>query len=221
MAWSKQRALSRISEVGLIPILRTASTEDAWRAAEAVLSTGIGIVEITTGVPNALVVIERIVARYGETVLPGVGTVLDADSCRAAIAAGAEFIVAPNFDPAVVAVARRAEKPCIPGALTPTEVINAWRGGADLVKVFPCGAVGGPAYIRSLRGPLPQIPLVPTGGLSPANIAAFIDAGAAALGIGGDLLAGRALAEGGPALVRSNAVALWDAVRAARSARES
>ncbi|MFN8625620.1 MAG: bifunctional 4-hydroxy-2-oxoglutarate aldolase/2-dehydro-3-deoxy-phosphogluconate aldolase [Candidatus Binatia bacterium] len=218
MVWSKQDALSRICEVGLIPILRTASTEEARCAAEAVLATGIGIVEITTGVPDALALLKWIVERYGSTVLPGVGTVLDPDTCRAAIAAGAEFIVAPNFDPDVVAVAGRAEKLCIPGALTPTEVHAAWRGGADMVKVFPCGALGGPEYIRALRGPLPQVPLVPTGGVSLANIAAFIDAGVAALGVGGDLLGGRALAQGGADLIRANTTALWKAVRVARDA---
>jgi 2-dehydro-3-deoxyphosphogluconate aldolase/(4S)-4-hydroxy-2-oxoglutarate aldolase len=221
MAWSKQRTLERIRDVGLIPILRTASAEDAWRAAEAVLSTGIGIIEITTGVPNALAVLERIVARYGQAVLPGIGTVLDPDTCRAAIAAGAEFIVAPNCDPAVVAAALEAEKACIPGALTPTEVVAAWQGGADLVKVFPCGAAGGPAYVRALRGPLPEIPLVPTGGISLANIRAYMDAGVAALGVGGDLIGGRALADGGPELVRANTGALWDAVRTARNARRT
>jgi len=221
MAWSKQRALEHIRNVGLIPILRTASEEDAWHAAEAVVSTGIGIVEITMGVPNALGVVKRIVTRFGETVLPGVGTVLNPDTCRAAVTAGAEFIVAPNFDPVVVAVAHQTGKLCIPGALTPTEVVTAWQGGADMVKVFPCGAAGGPAYVRALRGPLPEIPLVPTGGVSLANIAAFIDAGVAAIGVGGDLLGSHALAEGGRELVRANTDALWAAVRAARNARGS
>jgi len=219
MAWSKQTALTRIREVGLIPILRTASTEDAWRAAAAVLSTGIGIIEITMGVPNAFALIERIVERYGDTVLPGVGTVLDRDTCRAAIAAGAEFIVAPNFDPHVVDTARQANKTCIPGALTPTEVVRAWQAGADMVKIFPCGAMGGPAYIKALKGPFPHIDFVATGGVTVASVAEFIAAGVAALGVGGDLLAGRALEQGGPDLVRANTLALLDAVRSARNSR--
>jgi 2-dehydro-3-deoxyphosphogluconate aldolase / (4S)-4-hydroxy-2-oxoglutarate aldolase len=216
MAWSKAAALARICEAGVIPILRLSSMEEAWRAAEAILDTGIGIIEITMGVPDALRVVERIVSRYGDAALVGVGTVIEAEACRAAMAAGADFIVAPNFDLNVVAVARGSDKVCIPGALTPTEVMTAWRGGADMVKIFPCGLVGGPKYIRALRGPLPHIELVPTGGITLGSIAEFVSAGVAAVGIGGELLSPGPLDGAGLERIRTNVRNFLEAVRSAR-----
>lgn len=218
MAWSKAAALARVREVGVIPILRLPSTEEAWRGAEAILDTGIGIIEITLGVPNALGVVERIVSRYGDAALVGVGTVIAAEACRAAIAAGADFIVAPNFDPDVVAVARGADKVCIPGALTPTEVMTAWRGGADMVKIFPCGLVGGPKYINALRGPLPHIELVPTGGITLGSIAEFVSAGVAAVGVGGELLPQGPVDAAGLEFIRTHVRNFLEAVQSARLA---
>jgi 2-dehydro-3-deoxyphosphogluconate aldolase / (4S)-4-hydroxy-2-oxoglutarate aldolase len=218
MTWSKQTALTRIGDVGLVPIIRTVSAEDAWRAAQAIVAAGIGIVEITMGVPNALEVIERIATQYGDDVLPGAGTILDADTCRAAISAGAEFIVAPNFDARVVDATLQCGKVSIPGALTPTEVATAWHGGADMIKIFPCGAVGGAPYIRALKGPFPQIHFIPTGGITLESIPEFIKAGVAAVGVGGDLLARRPSRQGEPDPIGANASALLAAVRSARAA---
>ncbi len=218
MAWSKQKALALIREVGLVPIVRTPSTEDAFRAAEAIIGGGIGIAEITMTVPNAIRVLEQLAERFGDKVLLGAGTVLDPETCRAALLAGAEFIVTPSLDTGVIEVARRYTKPCIPGALTPTEVVTAWQAGADMVKIFPCGPVGGPNYIKALRGPFPQIEFVPTGGVNLQNIPEFIKAGAAAVAVGGELLDLKALREGRLEEIAANARRFVEAVRSARSA---
>ena len=147
MAWSREKAIGLIREVGLVPIVRAPSPEDAFRAAEAIISGGIGVAEITMTVPNAIRVMERVAERYGDKVLLGAGTILDPESCRAALLAGAEFIVTPSLDVRVIEMARRYSKPCFPGALTPTEVLTAWQAGADMVKIFPAGPVGGPKSI--------------------------------------------------------------------------
>jgi 2-dehydro-3-deoxyphosphogluconate aldolase/(4S)-4-hydroxy-2-oxoglutarate aldolase len=144
MSWTREKALALIREVGLVPIVRTPSHEDAFRAAEAIIEGGIGIAEITMTVPHAPRVMERVAEAFGDKVLLGAGTILDPESCRTALLAGAEFIVTPSLDVRVIEVARRYSKPCIPGALTPTEVVTAWGAGADMVKIFPVGPVGGP-----------------------------------------------------------------------------
>ena len=149
--WSKEKALGQIREVGLIPIVRAPSAEVAMAAAEAIVESGVGILEITMTVPNALSVLREVARRFDGRALIGAGTVLDAKTCRRAIARGAEFIVTPALVLPVIRQARRLKRACIPGALTPTEILMAWRAGADLVKVFPCGPVGGPAYIKANR----------------------------------------------------------------------
>jgi len=216
MSWSKEAALARIREIGLIPIVRTPSSEDALRAAEAILAAGIGIAEITMTVPDALRVLERMAKKFGDKVLLGAGTVLDAKSCEAAIAAGAEFIVTPSLQFDVIETARRLNKPCFPGALTPTEVLAAHRAGADMVKVFPCGPVGGPQYIKALKGPFPYIDYVPTGGVTLESTPHFIKAGAAAVAVGGELCDLKALRAGKVETVVSNAQKFLEAVRAGR-----
>jgi 2-dehydro-3-deoxyphosphogluconate aldolase/(4S)-4-hydroxy-2-oxoglutarate aldolase len=221
MTRSKPEVLAHIRAVGLIPIIRTPSTEDAWQVAQVILGTGVGIVEITMGVPNGLGVIERIAKHYGDKALLGAGTVLDPDACRAAIAAGAAFIVAPNLDRQVLAAAQYAGAVCIPGALTPTEVLTAHQAGADMVKIFPCGPVGGPRYIRALRGPFPDIELVPTGGITLEAVPEFITAGVAALGIGGEIVDAAALRAGNLERIGVNAREFLAAVRQARTALES
>lgn len=218
MSWSKEKALALIREVGLVPIVRARSPEDAFRAAEAIVSGGIAIAEITMTVPNALRVMERVAERFGDKVLLGGGTILDPESCRAALLAGAEFIVTPSLDVRVIEVARRYSKPCLPGALTPTEVVAAWQAGADLVKIFPCGPVGGPKYIKALKGPFPQIDFVPTGGVNLETTPEFIKAGAAAVAVGGELVDGKALQEGKLDVITANARQFLDAVRSARMA---
>lgn len=217
MAWSKERTLSLIREAGLVPIVRAKSGEDALRAAEAIIEGGIGIAEITMTVPGAIRVLERVADRYGDAVLLGAGTVLDPETCRAALLAGAEFIVTPSLKLTVVEMARRYSKPCVPGALTPTEIVTAWEGGADMVKVFPCGPLGGPKYIKALKGPFPQIDFVPTGGVNLETTPEFIKAGAAAVAVGGELVDAQALKEGRVEVIAANARKYLEAVRRARA----
>jgi 2-dehydro-3-deoxyphosphogluconate aldolase/(4S)-4-hydroxy-2-oxoglutarate aldolase len=218
MAWTREKALTLIREVGLVPIVRAPSPEDALRAAEAIVAAGLGIAEIAMTVANALRVMETVAERFGDKVLLGAGTILDPQSCRAAMLAGAEFIVTPSLDVRVIELARRYSKPVFPGALTPTEVVTAWQAGADMVKIFPVGPVGGPQYIKALKGPLPQVDLVPTGGVNLENTADFIKAGAAAVAVGSELVDVKALREGKFDIITSNARQFVEAVRAARAA---
>jgi len=221
MSWSKEKSLALIREVGLVPIVRAPSPDDALRAAEAIIAGGIGIAEITLTVPNAIRVMERVAERYGDKVLLGAGTILDPETCRAAILAGAEFIVTPSLNRSVIELAHRYSKPCLPGALTPTEVVTAWEAGADLVKIFPCGPVGGPKYIKALKGPFPQIEFVPTGGVNLETTPEFIKAGATAVAVGGELVDLKALREGKVEVITSTARRFLDAVRAARAGTKS
>ncbi|MBZ5545846.1 MAG: bifunctional 4-hydroxy-2-oxoglutarate aldolase/2-dehydro-3-deoxy-phosphogluconate aldolase [Acidobacteriia bacterium] len=218
MAWTKEKALALIREVGLVPIVRAPTPEDALKATEAIIAGGLRIAEITMTVPNALRVMEAVSERYGDKVLLGAGTILDPESCRAAMLAGAEFIVTPSLDVRVIEMARRYSKPIFPGALTPTEVVTAWQAGADMVKIFPAGPVGGPKYIKALKGPLPQIDLVPTGGVNLENTPDFIRAGAAAVAVGSELVDVKALQKGQVDVITSNARQFVEAVRAARAA---
>lgn len=172
---------------GVIAIMRAKSSDQLLQAAEAVCAGGVRIIEVTMTTPGALGVIETAVRQFGRDVLFGAGTVLDAESARAAILAGAGFIVSPGFDAATVALCRRYSIPAFPGAYTPTEIIAAWQAGAAMVKIFPA-SVGGPGFIKALKAPLPQVEMVPTGGVEIDNTAAFIRAGAAAVGVGNSLI---------------------------------
>ncbi len=216
MSWTKEKAVARIREVGLIPIVRTPSSEGAFRAAEAILSGGIGIAEITMTVPDAFQVMERVAKSFGDQVLLGAGTVLDAKTCEAALSAGAEFIVTPSLELDVIEMAKRHNKACIIGALSPTEVLAAWRAGASMVKIFPCGPVGGPNYIKALKGPFPYIDYVPTGGVTLDTTPDFIRAGAAAVAVGGELVDVKALQAGKVDVIIANARKFLEAVRAGR-----
>lgn len=218
MAWTKENALALIRETGLVPIVRAPSPEDALKAAEAIMAGGIGIAEIAMTVPNALRVMETVAERFGDKVLLGAGTILDPESCRAAMLAGAEFIVTPSLDVRVIELAHRYSKPVFPGALTPTEVVTAWSAGADMVKIFPAGPIGGPKYIKALKGPLPQVELVPTGGVNLENTPDFIKAGATAVAVGGELVDLKALREGKLDIITGNARKFVEVVRAARAA---
>lgn len=184
------QTLRRIRDVGVIPVLRARSQEDALCIARAVLQGGIPILEITMTVPGALEVIRELAAMLGDQVLIGAGTVLDPETARACILAGAKFIVSPGLKVSTIELCRQHAVPVFPGALTPTEIITAWEAGADAVKVFPCGAVGGAKYLKSLKAPLPQIELIPTGGVSLSTAAELLSAGAFALGVGADLIDG-------------------------------
>jgi 2-dehydro-3-deoxyphosphogluconate aldolase/(4S)-4-hydroxy-2-oxoglutarate aldolase len=217
MSWSKAKSLALIREVGVVPIVRAPSPEDALRAAEAIITGNIGIAEITMTVPNALRVMEKVAEKFGDKVLLGAGTILDPESCRAALLAGAEFIVTPALNLHVIEVAHRYSKPCIPGALTPTEIVTAWQAGADMVKVFPCGPVGGPQYLKALKGPFPQIEFVPTGGVNLETTPEFIKAGAAAVAVGRELVDPEALREGRLDVISGNGRKYVDAVRVARA----
>jgi 2-dehydro-3-deoxyphosphogluconate aldolase/(4S)-4-hydroxy-2-oxoglutarate aldolase len=167
--------------------MRAKSSDQLLRAADAIREGGVCAIEVTMTTPGALAVIEQAAARRDPGVLFGAGTVLDPESARAAILAGAEFVVAPNLNPDVIEFCRRYSVPVFPGAYTPTEIVAAWQAGADMVKVFPA-SVGGPAFIKALKAPLPQIKLVPVGGVEIENTAEFIRAGASAVGVGGSLI---------------------------------
>ena len=217
MSWSKEKALGRIREVGLVPIVRAPSAEDALLAAEAIVAGNIGILEITMTIPNAIQVIEKVANKFGDKLLLGAGTILDTETARAALLAGAEFIVTPALNLQVIELARRYSKPIMPGALTPTEVVTAWQAGADIVKIFPCGPVGGAKYIKALKGPFPQIELIPTGGVNLETTPDFIKAGAAAVAVGGELIDLKSLREGNFDGITANAHLYLEAVRAARA----
>jgi 2-dehydro-3-deoxyphosphogluconate aldolase / (4S)-4-hydroxy-2-oxoglutarate aldolase len=198
---TREQVRARVLEVGIVPVVRASSAKQAIAAAVAVAAGGISIVEVTMTVPGALDAITQLVKTLGKEVIVGAGTVLDADAARQCFDAGAEFLVSPGLDLGTVKAANQAGKLIMAGALTPTEVIIAWKGGADFVKVFPASAVGGASYLKALRGPLPQIPLVPTGGVNLNTAADFLKAGASALGIGGELVLAAALTSGNVAQI--------------------
>ncbi len=212
---SKQ-TVSRLREVGIIPIIRAASADVVVPVAEALLHAGLPVVEITLTVPKAIDAIGAVAKRLGGKVLLGAGTVTDAQMCQRAVDAGAEFIVTPCLVPEVIEAARRADVAVLPGALTPTEVFDAFRSGGDMVKVFPVQSVGGAAYLRALRGPFPNIPLVPTGGVTLENIAEMFQAGAAAVGVGTELISKDALDRRDYAAIGAVAKRFLAAVREAR-----
>ncbi len=215
-AASKQEVLGRIREVGIVPVIRAESPDEAAAAIAAIRAGGVSVLEITLTVPRAVRLIEELSERVGDEALVGAGTVLDADSARACILAGARFVVSPALDFDTIACCRRYGVPVFPGALTPTEVVRAWQAGADMVKVFPCGNVGGASYVKSLKAPLPQIELVPTGGVNLQTAADFIKAGASALGVGADLVDLKALRAGNASLITERARQFVEIVRVAR-----
>ena len=206
-----------IEEVGIVPVLRLSSASLVVRAVDALLAGGIPLFEITMTVPGAVDLIASLATRFSGRVIIGAGTVLTPEDARACIDAGAEFIVSPGLDRATVEAAHDRDIAIMPGALTPTEVIAAWKMGADMVKVFPCSAVGGAAYVRALKGPLPQVKLLPTGGVNLSTVRDYIMAGAAAVGMGSELVDGKTLRAGHDAELTQRARDLMTAIRAARS----
>lgn len=183
---------AHIEECGILPSVRVSTREMARFAAETVYSSGIPVVEITLTVPGAFEVISDLAKRYPDLAV-GAGTVLDVDAAHQCVDAGARFLTSPGFIPEVVAYANEADMVVLPGALTPTEILAAWKAGADLVKIFPTGLIGGVQYVRALKVPLPQIPLIATGGVNQLTASDFILAGATAIGVGGELLPKEAL----------------------------
>jgi 2-dehydro-3-deoxyphosphogluconate aldolase / (4S)-4-hydroxy-2-oxoglutarate aldolase len=192
---TRQHQLERVLHSQIVAVIRAPSGDQLVEVAQALLAGGVEVMEVTFTVPRATRVIEQVADRLGDRILLGAGSVLDGPTARAALLAGAEFIVSPSTHLDVIEVCRRYGKLSMPGAFTPTEVVTAFQAGADLVKIFPCD-VGGPAYLKALHGPLPQIPLLPTGGITLANAADYLKAGAAALGVGGSLVDPKAVAAG-------------------------
>jgi 2-dehydro-3-deoxyphosphogluconate aldolase/(4S)-4-hydroxy-2-oxoglutarate aldolase len=209
---NKTDVIKQIRDTGVIPVIRARTSDEAMRAIDAIREGGISVLEITMTVPGAVKVIEEVSKRYGKDALVGAGTVLDAETATECISSGAQFVVSPALNLETIACCRRLDIAVMPGALTPTEVVQAWNAGADFVKVFPAGAVGGPSYLKALKAPLPQIELVPTGGVSLKTAADFIKAGAAALGVGADLVDLKAQ----PALITERAKQFVEIVRQAR-----
>ncbi|HEX6095127.1 MAG TPA: bifunctional 4-hydroxy-2-oxoglutarate aldolase/2-dehydro-3-deoxy-phosphogluconate aldolase [Thermoanaerobaculia bacterium] len=186
--------MERIREVGLVPVVRASSADQAFLAAEAIRAGGIPILEITLTVPGAIEIIRELTRRLGDDTLIGAGTVLDAETAERCVEAGAKFIVSPALDIPTIDACKRLVVPVFAGALTPTEIVAAWKAGANAVKVFPANAVGGATYLKSIKAPLPHIELLPTGGVNLQTVADFIQAGAFALGVGADLVTGDAAA---------------------------
>src|SRR5438094_1760523 len=186
--------LCRVWESGIVEVVRAPDSDQLVHVARALADGGVDVVEITMSVPNALDVLRQVRQELGDRLLLGAGTVLDAETARAVLLAGAEFIVAPTLNLDVIRLCRRYGKLVMPGAFTPTEILAAWEAGADIVKVFPADVVG-PAFFKALRGPLPQIRLMPTGGVDLSTAADFLKAGACCLGIGGQLVEPKAVAE--------------------------
>lgn len=201
---------------GLIPVLR-ASQEDAYALVEAMVAGGITVMEVTMTVPGAVEVLRGLKKIYGDRLLLGSGTVTTVEQCVATIDAGAEFVVSPSLHLDVIAKTKELGKLSMPGALTPTEVITAWNAGADVIKIFPCSAMGGASYLKALKAPFPQLKLIPTGGVTVETAASFLKAGAEALGVGSDLVNIAAIQNGTPEVVTNTAKAYVEAIAKARA----
>jgi 2-dehydro-3-deoxyphosphogluconate aldolase/(4S)-4-hydroxy-2-oxoglutarate aldolase len=192
----RNNILDSIIDIGVIPVIRTGSAESAVRAVEAVVRGGIRAAEITMTVPGALRALEKVADEFGDKITLGAGTVLDPETARVCILAGAQFLVTPVLSLPAIEVAKRYSKVITAGALTPTEVLTAWTAGSDVVKIFPCGAVGGPKYIKALKAPFPEVEMIPTGGVTLETTGEFLRAGACAVAVGGDLIDSKNLNEG-------------------------
>ena len=214
-------ALKKIGEIGIVPVVRAASFEEARQAVDAICAGGISVIEITMTVPNAPALIRSVVRQYGDKVLTGAGTVLNSEQASECLEAGAEFLVSPGLSVPVLRAAQARGKLAIPGALTPTELMMASLEGARVIKIFPCENMGGAKYIKALKAPFPRVELIPTGGVNLSNAAAYIAAGAFALGVGGDLINVAALRERKAQDIIEMAKKLVEAVRLAREAKSA
>lgn len=211
----KADVLATLKSIGLLPVLRAESVEQALALAEAIAAGGVTVLEITMTVPGAMRVMRKL-AEDRPDILIGAGTVLDPETARMCILEGARFVVSPALNVRTIEMCQRYSVPVLPGALTPTEIVTAWQAGADVVKVFPAGAMGGAKYIRALKAPLPQVEMIPTGGVSLGTALEFLEAGAFGLGVGADLMDARALAEGRQASITENARRYLEIVRGYR-----
>lgn len=201
---------------GLIPVIRVASVTEAMDVADAIKAGGVTLIEITMSVPGALDAIKELTKKYKDDIIMGAGTILDTETGRAALLAGAQFLVTPTLNLSLIELAHRYSAVIVPGAATPTEILTAWNAGADMVKVFPAAQLGGPEYIKALRGPLPQVLYVPTGGVNLQNAGAFIKAGATALGAGGELVDKKAVKEKKFNVITENTRAFLKVIQEAR-----
>jgi 2-dehydro-3-deoxyphosphogluconate aldolase / (4S)-4-hydroxy-2-oxoglutarate aldolase len=212
---NREATLKRIVDVGIVAVVRSESSASLVKVVQALAEGGVSAAEVTFTVPDAIEVIRQVRREVGDSVVLGAGTVLDPETARAALLAGAEYIVAPTVNLDVIRLCRRYDKVVMPGAFTPTEVLTAWEAGADVVKVFPAD-VGGPAYLKALRGPLPQVRLMPTGGVDLTTAESFLKAGACCLGVGGALVDPKAIAAGDFARIRDLAAQYVAIVRRVR-----
>jgi 2-dehydro-3-deoxyphosphogluconate aldolase/(4S)-4-hydroxy-2-oxoglutarate aldolase len=214
---TSQEILAFITEVGIVPVIRTSSAESAVQAVDAIYNGGVRAAEITMTVPGAVRALEKVADRFGDRIMLGAGTVLDPETARICMLAGAQFFVTPALRISTIEMAKRYSKVICPGALTPTEVLTAWEAGADVVKVFPCGNVGGAKYIKALKGPFPQIEMIPTGGVNLENTGDFLKAGACAVAVGGELVDAKTIHEGRYDIIEDRARQYLAAVAKARA----
>src|ERR1019366_9327467 len=218
---TSKEILAFITEVGMVPIVRTSSAESAILAVEAIYAGGIRAAEITMTVPGAIHALEKVADKFGGKIMLGAGTVLDPETARACMLAGAEFFVTPNLRLSTIEMAKRYSKVIFPGALTPTEVLTAWEAGADAVKIFPCGNVGGPRYIKALKGPFPHIAMIPTGGVNLETAGEFLKAGASAIAVGSEMVDAKTIREGRFDLIEERARQYLACVAKAREEMKS
>jgi 2-dehydro-3-deoxyphosphogluconate aldolase/(4S)-4-hydroxy-2-oxoglutarate aldolase len=214
---TKGQILSFIKDIGIVPVVRTSSVDSALRAVEAIYNGGIRAAEITMTVPGAIRALEKAADAFGDKLVLGAGTVLDPETARACMLAGAEFFVSPNLKLSTVEMVKRYSKVAMPGALTPTEVLTAWEAGADIVKIFPCGNVGGAKYIKALKAPYPHIELIPTGGVNLETAGDFLKAGACAVAVGAELVDAQSIREGRLEVIEERARKYLAAIAKARA----
>jgi 2-dehydro-3-deoxyphosphogluconate aldolase/(4S)-4-hydroxy-2-oxoglutarate aldolase len=214
---TRKEVLSFITEVGIVPVVRTSSAESAVLAVEAIYKGGVRAAEITMTVPGAVKALEKVADKFGDKIVLGAGTVLDPETARACMLAGAQFFVTPSLKIATIQMAKRYSKVICPGALTPTEVLTAWDAGADIVKIFPCGNVGGAKYIKALKGPFPQIEMIPTGGVNLETAGDFLKAGACAVAVGGELVDAKSIKEGRYDVIEQKARQYLETIAKARA----
>jgi 2-dehydro-3-deoxyphosphogluconate aldolase/(4S)-4-hydroxy-2-oxoglutarate aldolase len=214
---TSKEILAFITEVGIVPVIRTSSAESAVLAVDAIYNGGVRAAEITMTVPGAVRALEKVADRFGDRIMLGAGTVLDPETARICMLAGAQFFVTPALRLSTIEMAKRYSKVICPGALTPTEVLTAWEAGADVVKVFPCGNVGGAKYIKALKGPFPQIEMIPTGGVNLETAGDFLKAGACAVAVGGELVDAKTISEGRYDIIEDRARQYLAAIAKARA----
>jgi 2-dehydro-3-deoxyphosphogluconate aldolase/(4S)-4-hydroxy-2-oxoglutarate aldolase len=218
---NREAVLAAIVEIGIVPVVRTDSEQGAIQAIEAVHRGGIRAAEITMTVPRALRALEKVADRFGDQIVLGAGTVLDPETARSCMLAGAEFLVSPSLNLATIEMAKRYSKVITPGALTPAEVLTAWQAGGDIIKIFPCSAVGGAKYIKALKAPFPQIEMIPTGGVSLETVGDFLKAGACAVAVGAELIDSATIRHGRFEVFEERARQFLAAIAKARREMES